>query len=108
MKILRKLLVSVDFKSFFKADFLILLFRATPTACGGSQARGQIGPTAASLYTATAKWDPSHNHDLYQSSWQHWILNPLSEARDQTRVLMDTSQVLNPLSRDGNSQGSLS
>ena len=30
--------------------------------------------------------------DLHHSSWQCWILNPLSEARDQTRVLMDTSQ----------------
>jgi len=31
------------------------------------------------------------------------ILNPLSEARDQTRILMDTSQVRNPLSHNGNS-----
>ena len=27
------------------------------------------------------------------SSRQHWILNPLSEATDQTLTLMDTSQV---------------
>ena len=27
------------------------------------------------------------------SSWQCWILNPLSKARHRTRVLMDTSQV---------------
>jgi len=32
-----------------------------------------------------------------------WILNPLREARDQTRILMDTSQGLNPLSHNGNS-----
>ena len=25
--------------------------------------------------------------DLHHSSWQHWLLNPLSEARDQTRNL---------------------
>ena len=27
------------------------------------------------------------------SSWQHWILNPLSKAGDQTCILMDTSQI---------------
>ena len=31
----------------------------------------------------------TYNH----SSQQHWILNSLSEARDRTHVLMDTSQV---------------
>ena len=43
--------------------------------------------------TATAMPDPSLICDLYPSIWQHWILNPLSEARDQTRVLMDISWV---------------
>ena len=38
-------------------------------AYGSSQARGRIGATAAGLY---------------HSSWQCQILNPLSEARDQT------------------------
>ena len=32
--------------------------------------------------TATAMQDPSHVCDLYHSSQQHWILNPLREARD--------------------------
>ena len=27
--------------------------------------------------TATATWDPSHICELYHSSQQHWILNPL-------------------------------
>ena len=31
------------------------------------------------------------------------ILNPLSKARDQTRILTDTSRVHNPLSHDRNS-----
>ena len=31
--------------------------------------------------------------DLHHSSQQHWILNLLSEARDRTYILMDTSTV---------------
>ena len=34
---------------------------------------------------------------------QHWILKPLSEGRDRTLILMDTSQFLNPLSPNRNS-----
>ena len=41
--------------------------------------------------------------DLHHSSRQRRILNPLSKARDQTCVLMVTSQIdLFPLSHDGN------
>ena len=40
--------------------------------------------------------------DIHCSSSQRQILNPLSEARDRTHVLMDTSQVLNPLRHDLN------
>ena len=36
--------------------------------------------------TATVTWDPSSICD--HSSWQHQILNPLSEARDRTYNLM--------------------
>jgi len=43
--------------------------------------------------TATVTWDPSLICDLDHSSWQCQILNPLSEARDQTRILMDTSWI---------------
>ena len=43
--------------------------------------------------TATATRDPSCVCHLHLSPWQHWILNPLSEARDGTHVLMHTSQV---------------
>ena len=41
--------------------------------------------------------------NLHHSSQQHQILNPLSKATDQTCILMDTSQVLNLLSHNGNS-----
>ena len=43
--------------------------------------------------TATVTWDPSHAYELHRSSWQHQILNPLSGARDQTRVFMDASRI---------------
>ena len=43
--------------------------------------------------TATATPDGSHVCNLHHGSRQCWILNPLSEARDKTCVLMDTSQI---------------
>ena len=57
-------------------------------AHGGSQARGLIGAVAAGLARATATPDPSHICNPYHSSQQCRILNPLSEARDQTHNLM--------------------
>ena len=43
--------------------------------------------------TAIATQDLNHVCDLHHSSWQCWILSPLSEARDWTHILMETSQV---------------
>ena len=40
--------------------------------------------------TATATWVLSRICDLRHSSWQHRILNPMSEARDRTQNLMVT------------------
>ena len=51
--------------------------------------------------TATAMPDPSYICNLPHSSQQYRILNPLSEARDQTHILMVTS--LNLLSHNRNS-----
>ena len=51
-----------------------------------------------SCTTAIATWDLSCIFDLHCSLWQHWIINLLSEDRDQTCILMDTSLVLNLLS----------
>ena len=53
--------------------------------------------------TATATLGPSCTCDLHHSSWQRWILNPLSEARERNHFVVDTSQVLNLLSLSGNS-----
>ena len=72
---------------FLFSVFVFLLFRSTLAAYGSSQARGRIRATAASLHHS-----PRH----------HQIPDPLNEARDLTGVLMDTSQVLNPLSHNGN------
>ena len=41
-------------------------------------------------YTATP--DPSHVYDPRHRPQQRWILNVLSEARDQPCILMDTRQ----------------
>ena len=52
--------------------------------------------------TATAVPDLSQVCDLHHSSGQCRILHPLSRGRDRTRVLMDTSRILNPLSHNRN------
>ena len=41
--------------------------------------------------TVTAMGDPSLVCNLHHSSWQRGIVNPLSEARDRTCILMVTS-----------------
>ena len=43
--------------------------------------------------TATATWDLSQVFNLHHSSQQCRILYPLSNIRDRTCVLMDTSQI---------------
>ena len=81
------------FIDFFSLFFFLL--RVVPAAYGGPQVRGLIGAAATGL---------CHNHSyLHHSSRQRRILNPLNKARDQTSILMDTSQVLNPLSHNRNS-----
>ena len=67
----------------------VCFFRVEPVAHGGSRARGQIRDVA----TTTARPDPSLVCDLHHSSRPCRILNPLSEARDRTWVLVDTSRV---------------
>ena len=66
----------------------------------GVESELQLPATA----TASSIWDPSCICDLHCSSLQHQILNPLSEAKDRTHILMDTSRIHNPLSHSRNSQ----
>ena len=53
--------------------------------------------------TAAVTPDPSYQRNLYHSLQQYCIFNSLSKTRDHTWILMDTSQVLNPLSHKGKS-----
>ena len=72
--------------------FFFHLFRATPAAHGSSQARDQIRAVAAGLHHSHSN-TRSELCDLHHSSWQCWVLNLLSEARDWTHILMDTRRV---------------
>ena len=62
-----------------------------------------VRAAATATATATATRDPSYICGLHHSSQECRILNPLSEARDQTCILIDASQVYNPLSHSRNS-----
>ena len=52
--------------------------------------------------TDTALPDLSCDCNLHYSSWHHQILNPLSEARDKTCILVHTSWAHLLLSHEGN------
>ena len=69
----------------------ILLFRATPEAYGGSQARGGIRAVDASLHHSHSNEGIHAVSATYTTA--HRILNPVSEARDGTCVLMHASQI---------------
>ena len=84
-------------------SFLFSFFRATRVAYRISQARGRIRAAAVSLRHSHSTWDLSCICEPHHSSWQHQSLNPLSEARDRTHILMITGRVCNPLSQNGNS-----
>ena len=73
--------------------FVFCLFRAAPVAYGASQAGGWIKAAAAGLHHSHSNVGSEVCPDLHHSSWQCWIPNPLSEARDRTQVLMDTSWI---------------
>ena len=74
--------------------FFFCLFRAAPEAHGGSQLGGWIGAVASGLcHSHSNTGSETSVTYIYHSSGQRRILNPLSEARDWTRILMDASQV---------------
>ena len=62
---------------------------------------GELELQLQAYTTATAAQDLSRVCYLHHSSLQHWILNPLSEARDRTNGYQSD---LFPLRHNGNSQ----
>ena len=81
----------------FSLSLFFNLFIAALAAYGCSQARGWIRAAAAILHHSHSNMG-SELHLRHCSLWQHWIINLLSEDRNQTCILMDTSLVLNLLS----------
>ena len=71
--------------------FYFLLF-GWPTAYGDAQARSLIRAVATGRHQSHSNVG-SESVTYTIAHWQHWILNPLSGARDQTHILMDASWI---------------
>ena len=84
--------MAISPSSFGDLGIFVLPFRATPSAYGSSQARGQIELQLPAYTTATTMQDPSCLCDLHHSPRQRQILHPLIEARDRTHNPMVMSQ----------------
>ena len=79
-------------KSFFCLFVCFVIFRAAPSAYGGSQARVRL-ELQLPASTSTATPDPSHVCDLHHSLCQRRILTPLSKTGDRTLNLMAPSWI---------------
>ena len=90
-----------QFLTLFPPSFLRLHLRHMEVPRLGTEAAMQL----PAYTTATAARDLNHVCNLQHSSPP--ILNPLSEARDQTGILMNTSWVLNQGSHSKNSRNSM-
>ena len=75
--------ISFSFLSFFFSLFLGMHLSQEEVPWLGAELELQL--------SATAMPYPSSNCHLHHSSWQCQILNHLSESRDRTHILMDTS-----------------
>ena len=69
------------------------VFRAALVAYGGSQPRVRIGAVATGLCLSYRKARSELHLQTTPQLMARWVLNPLSEAKDQTCVSMDASQI---------------
>ena len=78
------------FTYFYLLSFVLFFFflRASPWHMEVPRLGVESELLLPAYATATTTPDPRHVCDLHHSSQQCWILNPLSEARDQTCNLM--------------------
>ena len=72
-----------------KPPFFFLRTYSQPMAVPILEVESELQLQASA--TAIATPDLSHICDLHCSLWQCWILNGLSEVRDQTHILIDTT-----------------
>ena len=86
--------------------FFFFSFKATPAAYGNYQVEFESELQLLAHATAIAMLDLSHICNHSGSFWQRQIPNPLSEARDQIHILLDSSQILNPLRHNRHSKAS--
>ena len=82
----------IDKCSFFFFSFFFLGLHPWHMEISGLGVKKELQLLA---YT-TATWDPSCIYNLHCGLQQRGILNPRREARDQTHILMGTSQMLKP------------
>ena len=94
---------SAPFLSFLPSFHPSFLFTAPPAHMEVPRLGVELALQLPACTTATATPDPNCICDLCRSLWQCQILNPLSEARDQTASSRTLGCVLNPLSHNGNS-----
>ena len=81
--------------SFFNSFFFFCFLGPHPKHMGVHRlgVKSELWLPATATATATATPDPSCSCNIHHSSWQWWIFNPLSTAKDQTCILRDTSRI---------------
>ena len=79
--------------SFFLSFFFFFFYCRTQWHMEVPRLGAELEQQLPAYATATATPDLSHVYNPHHSSQQHQILDPLSEARDQTQNLMDPSRV---------------